>query len=91
MKERIAEILKRFPEVKWDRWAGPLEAMQVFGWIERTDGRSDFVLLAIVGGELVNLATSSAMHSAAFASRFGLPHADCRRVADDFELVKGGD
>jgi hypothetical protein len=91
-KKKIEEILNRFPEVTWDRWSGNLDAMQIFGWIERDDGRADFLVLKIVGGIAVYFTTSSAQYSREFTDRLNFIHRDCKRCEKDFpklRVVKG--
>jgi hypothetical protein len=85
MKEQIEAILALFPEVKWDRWSGLGAVIEIFGWIPRDDGKSDFLMLLISDGEVATYCTSSAKYSAAFANRLNFVHMDCRRVSGTFE------
>lgn len=60
MKGRVAQILNLLPEVKWDRWSGDLHSLDgicVYGWIQREDGKLDFILLRIECGEASMFAT----------------------------------
>jgi hypothetical protein len=76
--------------VKWDRYTmGPEGVSTVFGWIDRQDGRSDFVLLRPTR-EGCGVTTSSAEHSEAIGAALngGEPtgrHQPCLRVEDDPE------
>lgn len=93
MKDVVEEILNRMPEVTWDRWVGELENKQgvgVFGWIERDDGKRDFVMLRIDADGCWMILTSSAKYSADFALRVGFegPHGNCKRVEEHFHSVK---
>lgn len=83
IQNRIQKNLKRFePIVQWDRWAGNIIDMVVFGWITRDDGRFDFIVLDLFKGELQSFRTSSAKYSAHFSKMLGWSHADCNRVED---------
>lgn len=72
----------------WDRWGGTFEAMIVFGWIDRSDARSDFLVLHISSGVVFGFTTSSAKYSDDFAKRVGLAaeHSECKRVEHDFPV-----
>lgn len=75
----VSDWLNRLPFVRWDRFLRvPLgdegqyeegvqyEMLTVYGWIDRDDGRSDFVVLQIPSyAERPGFTTSSAKHSAA--------------------------
>lgn len=87
MKTTIEAILNRFPEVKWDRFGGDLHKLAVFGWINRDDGRSDFLVLFITGGVVVSSITSSARYGDEFADRLGFIHHPCQRVEDHFQNI----
>lgn len=70
--------------VNWDRFAGNTERLSVFGWIDRPDGRSDFVLLRVTA-EGIAFTTSSAELSPEISRRLngGEPsssHNACQRV-----------
>lgn len=87
MLEAVAEDLRRLDFVQWDRYAEADGELAIYGWIPRSDGRSDFVvLLAEPGG--VGYVTSSAKHSVAIGNILaGEPagsesstHGPCRRI-----------
>jgi hypothetical protein len=89
-RRRLAEIMNQLTEVKWDRCTGVGgRAGSVFGWIERPDGRADFIVVGWLGGK-VWYTTSSAEFSREFSRRLvgtDKDHRDCERVEDVF----GGD
>jgi hypothetical protein len=87
----IARIMNALPEVTWDRCTGDEINGSVFGWINRDDGRADFVLLQW-SPEWFRSTTSSAEYSLSISERlFGSTtgHRPCRRVEHVYgELVK---
>jgi len=89
-KTKVEKTLNLFPEVKWDRWAGDMRSKQgigVFGWLDRTDGKFDFVYIRIDKDGAWLVATSSANHSAEFSKRLGFTnHGDCKRVEGHFSV-----
>lgn len=92
----VGDICNRLPLVRWDRTAGDDGSRVVYGWVDRDDGRSDFVVLTFdlvdpVDGfdYFVGFTTSSAEHSAEFhRAIYGHQYADdhhpCERVEDVF-------
>ena len=89
--EELAAVLNLFPEVRWDRTAGTAGSRVAFGWVDRADGRADFLLVTFTAKGAVGFTTSSAEHSAEWHRRlYGTDagHSSCRRVEDVFgELV----
>lgn len=85
-----AEILNRFPEIRWDRLVeedGDDPVLVVYGWIARDDARSDFVVFKITDDLRVGFVTSSARYSASISDRlYGDhdDHDDCQRVEEFF-------
>jgi len=95
---RVAAALNRLPMVRWDRchlvtyldYDEP--GVEVFGWIARQDGRSDFVLVEWMPWDEEDyfpFTTSSAEHSDRIAEllngeRGAACHEACRRVEDVF-------
>lgn len=70
--------------VRWDRYAGKPEKFQLFGWIDRPDGRSDFILFEVTP-EGIGYTTSSAERSEEISRRLNdgqasETHNPCRRV-----------
>jgi hypothetical protein len=91
MLSSIERQLNLLPEVTWDRWAGELDEMVIFGWVERADDKRDFVMLRFKDNALNLFSTSSAKHSREFANRLGFDttsHKECKRVEWVFKNVK---
>lgn len=86
----VEQILNRFPEVRWDRWSGELaDKISIFGWVQPSEQRADYVLLLIDNEGACFISTSSAAYSRAFAARLGFTgsHKDCQRVEHTFPNV----
>ncbi len=82
----IATLMNKLPEVRWDRCAGDMDAGCVYGWLDRDDGRSDFVLFSWRNGDFVTT-TSSASFSPVISERIHgntTGHKPCKRVEDVF-------
>lgn len=87
------DLLSLLPFVRWDRYTDS----SVFGWIDRADGRADFVALINEPGKGVYTVTSSADRSSEIgrliydwygAEWHPNQHSPCRRVEDALpELV----
>lgn len=94
----IAERMNRLTQVSWDRCVMHDASAAAYGWIDRSDGRSDFVLLDFQWGTTTGLAsesvrwlavgfsTSSAEFSASMFDQLELGdgHKDCERIEDVF-------
>jgi hypothetical protein len=82
----LAPFMEKLPFVTWDRYTHGPTWVNVYGWIARDDGRSDFVLLHIYSGNsLPSFWTSSALYSTKVAELlYGSAegHVDCKRVED---------
>ena len=83
-KEEIKEILNKFPEVKWDRYTKVEDESNFFGWIERKDRHSDFLILSFIDKGLWWYMTSSAEFSKEITKRVGGRHIPCKRVEELF-------
>lgn len=84
-KTDIESTLNLFPEVVWDRWGGIIGGvMVIFGWIERKDGKSDFLVLLFRGSTAIQMITSSADNSVDFSARLDFGHSNCNRVENYF-------
>lgn len=90
---RAAEVLNRFPVVRWDRCTigddrHGLPELTAFGWIDRDDGRTDFLLVQLdYDGDPVDFTTSSAKYSEQIMERlYGSAegHRPCQRIDDVF-------
>jgi len=94
-KETLAQSLNRMPFVRWDRFAedgsaeGPGD-VSIYGWIDRDDGRSDFVLLECElrdDGWAIGYTTSSALYSEKIGELLydvEQAHYPCQRVDVEF-------
>lgn len=92
----IADWLNRLPFVRWDRYLrvpvgaeGQHEMLTVYGWIDRADGRADFVVLEFPSyDDTPGFCTSSSKHSAAINQLMYkdvdplAPHYECQRIGD---------
>lgn len=83
----IVEVCSRLELVKWDRLCSLENRVDIYGWMKREDGRSDFVLLQFTDlsdpSLPVGIATSSAEYSAEMTEAlYGTTdgHAECERV-----------
>lgn len=99
-RQSIATQMQRYPEVRWDRfvemegaWEGSGHA---FGWLDREDGKADFVEIVWntyeTGALEFSIGTSSVEHSLEFAQRLHGEHTvhfDCKRVEDRFGDLVG--
>jgi hypothetical protein len=93
--DRLAErraVMDKLPMVEWDRCVRPGDGtFIVYGWIARSDGQRDFVVLSFLWPTDPTAAlftTSSAKHSAEIARLlYGseAEHIDCERVSDVFQ------
>ena len=86
----ISDYLNCHPEVRWDRFIEDVDgepgAIAVYGWIDRPDGRADFVLYRFAPSSNDAYFTTSSVE---FSAENGdEEHADCQRVADRFASVK---
>jgi hypothetical protein len=87
VRSAIAVVLNSLPFVRWDRCVMHPESIIAYGWIERDDGRADFVMLEFDGaGEFASWTTSSATYSQRIYDILigGESHTECQRVSDVF-------
>jgi hypothetical protein len=95
-RQQIAAKMDEFPEVMWDRAAGGGEYGVAYGWIDRDDGRNDFLVLQWWQPQHADarldfgMTTSSARLSEEFTRRIdpGLEHVPCERVEDELPAVR---
>lgn len=79
------QLLKDFP-IEWDRFIEQdKDTLSVYGWIQRTDNKRDFVLLGVnVFG--ITLTTSSAKYSKLMSEKLNLgnpsTHTNCIKVSE---------
>lgn len=94
-KTEIADVLNRLPFVRWDRFVeidrGVLvDQVRAYGWIDRGDGRSDFVVADFDLSDpiMVGFVTSSDRHSEEIGELvYGVRvegHVPCQRVESVF-------
>lgn len=81
-KAVVPGILSLFPEVKWDRMAGEYDKFAIYGWIDRPDGKKDFVILIFDDLRVSCYLTSSSKLSPEIGRRLGFDsnHKPCVRV-----------
>jgi hypothetical protein len=80
-----AEQMNKLPFVRWDRCVMRPGGGVAYGWIDRDDGRCDFVVIYL--GERFGFCTSSAKHSREISLLLlgtDEGHRDCERVAGVF-------
>lgn len=87
VRDALATYLNLFPEVRWDRLTEYGGYRAFYGWIDRKDGKADFMLLGVEGDRVVRYLKSSKDYSQEFAERLGgtgllVDHQDCQRVED---------
>jgi len=84
---KMLEIISEKVPVEWDRYVEDDDAYSVYGWIQRSDGKRDFVLVSIKEdlGTYVSFVTSSAKYSKTLTELIHgdtSEHIDCKRVED---------
>lgn len=82
--QKELDTLTKGVSVQWDRYVYDEELM-VFGWISRTDGQRDFIIVIFRENE-TRYYTSSAKYSKLFSENWEIPHTSCRKwkgVEDD--------
>jgi len=85
----IADELRAYPEVRWDRFIEYDGKLGVYGWLARSDGRADFLLLDFdaATGNLLEWITSAHPHPASVVDRLeGEESVECQRVEDTFDI-----
>lgn len=93
------ERIKTVVPVEWDRFTySSMSERQgvynIYGWIHRTDGQRDFLLLLLTqidGYMYPNFVTSSAKYSKlinAFLFGENAPHSDCIKISELYDTGK---
>jgi len=87
----IIDTLNKLPMVEWDRFVdatsldGDYSSTSVYGWIARSDGGRDFVLLEFLSwSDKIGFTTSSAKYTREINKILGYAeteHFDCQRVS----------
>ncbi|CCH01926.1 hypothetical protein FAES_3920 [Fibrella aestuarina BUZ 2] len=84
----LATVSMSIRELTWDRYVDDGEGgYEFFGWLPRTDGQRDFLLIMVYPGVGLSFTTSSAKYSKRIAQALGLddtPHNPCTPIADLF-------
>jgi hypothetical protein len=80
----LEQVASEVP-VEWDRYVEDEDSYSVYGWIQRSDGKRDFVLVNIKEdlGTYVSFVTSSAKYSRKLTEViYGetSEHIDCQKV-----------
>ena len=92
--ETPRQMLQRLPFVEWDRGIVAETVATVFGWIQRHDGKRDFVYLEFdrSTSEVVWWATSSAKYSRQITDALvpGTDHFDCKPFETVLQEMLGG-
>jgi hypothetical protein len=82
--DAVAAAMNALPWVLWDRLVERADGLHAYGWVERGDGRSDFVVLTWApDGSGPEYLTSSALRSREVRAALGCGPSDCRRVFDE--------
>lgn len=85
---QMQSLMQDYPEVKWDRFTESDSHCTMFGWLDRTDGQRDFMVI-VLEGDTAWYVTSSAKHSKEFSERSGDgDHKPCQLVEDFFPNVR---
>lgn len=86
----MAKLMNRAEGVRWDRFTAWGNMIRVYGWLDRDDGRADFVLVDFYapeeeGGDLDHswVSSSPAFLLKAAGEEYG-DHVPCRRVETSF-------
>ena len=90
--EPLAKVMNLVPQVRWDRCIPLDDLIRIYGWVERPDGRADFVIFEswlVEGRPELNFFTSSPDPELAttIATALGIAindHVDCQRIEEVF-------
>lgn len=85
--DECAHYLNALPFVRWDRCTRAGGWVWAYGWIDREDGRADFVMLEFAPDAAPWHLTSSAAYSREIDRILrgtDEGHVDCERIADVF-------
>lgn len=91
--DSLGELTKGI-NVDWDRLSYCDQYIQIFGWIDRSDKRRDFLIYLNVFdyspelGDMEIFITSSAKYSEKFSENWGIGHSPCIKFKDFFNGVK---
>lgn len=93
----VAAVMNNVLRVRWDRAIEGVEVLHLYGWVDRPDGRADFVMLGVEwrhragDGQPFELFTMTSSADPALndelAKAIGVEpddHADCQRIEEVF-------
>lgn len=83
MKEILIKFSEVCPSLNWDRFTEVNNTISAFGWIIRTDGQRDFLVLNFHKKDILEevwFCTSSAKYGSKFAELIGGEHVDCQII-----------
>ena len=86
---KIEKLLTSLHFVKWDRFVEFDDTIIIYGWIDKSDSRKDFVTLQVA--PTVDFVTSSAKYSPIINKILGFTDEEhetskCQRVEDVFDI-----
>jgi hypothetical protein len=88
-KISAATVMNSIPEVLWDRCTigDGEDVVEAFGWIARSDGQRDFVIIQVKHGKPTYFTTSSAKYSRLIGDKLfpETNHVDCQRIEEVFK------
>ena len=84
---KVLELISEKIPVEWDRYVNDERTYSVYGWIQRGDGKRDFLLVTIKEdlGMYVSFVTSSAKYSRMITELIHggtSEHIDCKKIED---------
>ena len=84
---KVLELISEKIPVEWDRYVNDERTYSVYGWIQRGDGKRDFLLVTIKEdlGMYVSFVTSSAKYSRTITELIHgntSEHIDCKKIED---------
>jgi hypothetical protein len=84
---KVLELISEKIPVEWDRYVEDDDSYSVYGWIQRSDGKRDFILVTVKEdlGTYVSFVTSSAKYSRILTEILHgdtSEHIDCKKIED---------
>lgn len=82
IKDQLNEMAEHIP-ITWDRFIDSPGFVTIYGWLERSDGKRDFIIILMskLSETLIFYATSSIKYSQAIQDYLGVApedHNDCQ-------------
>jgi hypothetical protein len=84
----LKQILEKFDFVEWDRYIESPGAYAIYGWIQRGDGKRDFLILywTKVHKKIVTYVTSSAKYDNRISQLTGISDIEqCKKISELLE------